>query len=66
MWPNPQEIADLVTVTEEILNGKHHFSYSVRWETIYISINKVKPLFFENWPGFQNLSGLNLYRQTTV
>ena len=25
MWPNPQEIADLVTFTEEILNGKLHF-----------------------------------------
>ena len=22
MWPNPQEPADLVTFTEEILNGK--------------------------------------------
>ena len=26
---NPQEIADLVTFTEEIPNGKLHFSYSV-------------------------------------
>ena len=25
MWPNPQEIADLVTFTKEILNGKLHF-----------------------------------------
>ena len=25
MWPNPQETADLVTLTEEILNGKGHF-----------------------------------------
>ena len=25
MWPNPQETADLVTFTEEILNGKLHF-----------------------------------------
>ena len=25
MWPNPQESADLVTLTEEILNGKVHF-----------------------------------------
>ena len=25
MWANPQESADLVTVTEEILNGKLHF-----------------------------------------
>ena len=25
MWPNPQETADLVTFTEEILDGKRHF-----------------------------------------
>ena len=25
MWPNPQETADLVTFTEEILNKKLHF-----------------------------------------
>ena len=24
MWPKPQEPADLVTLTEEILNGKLH------------------------------------------
>ena len=28
MGPNPQETADLVTFTEEILNGKLHFSCS--------------------------------------
>ena len=25
MWPNPQETADLVTFTEEILSEKPHF-----------------------------------------
>ena len=25
MWQNPQETVDLVTFTEEILNGKLHF-----------------------------------------
>ena len=25
MWPNPYETEDLVTFTEEILNGKVHF-----------------------------------------
>ena len=25
MWPNPIEIADLVTITEETLNEKLHF-----------------------------------------
>ena len=29
MWPNPQETADLVTFTEENLNGKLHFLCSV-------------------------------------
>ena len=28
MWPNPQFSADLVTFTEEILNGKLHFLYN--------------------------------------
>ena len=30
MWPNPQFPADLVTFTEEILNGKLHFMYIVK------------------------------------
>ena len=29
MWPSPLETADLVTCTEEILNGKLHFLCSV-------------------------------------
>ena len=29
MGPNPQETTDLVTFTEEILNGKFHFLCSV-------------------------------------
>ena len=29
MWPNPQKTADLVTFTEEILNGKLYFLCSV-------------------------------------
>ena len=29
MWPNPQESADLVTFTQEILNEKLHFLCSV-------------------------------------
>ena len=28
MWPNPQETADLVTLTEEILYETLHFWYS--------------------------------------
>ena len=30
MWPSAQETADLVTFTEEILNGKLHFLCSAR------------------------------------
>ena len=33
MWPNPQETADLVTFTKEILHGKLHFSCSVKYES---------------------------------
>ena len=29
MWPKPQETVDLVTFTEEILNGKRYFLCSV-------------------------------------
>ena len=29
MWPNPQFTTDLLTFTEEILNGKLHFMCSV-------------------------------------
>ena len=28
MWPNPQETADMATLTEEILNGKLHFLWA--------------------------------------
>ena len=31
MWPNPQETSGLVISTEEILNGKLHFLYSVNY-----------------------------------
>ena len=30
MWPNPQETADMVKFTEEILNRKLHFLCSVQ------------------------------------
>ena len=31
MWPDPQEPADLVTFTEEILNRTLEFLYSVKF-----------------------------------
>ena len=34
MSPNPQETADLVTFTEDILNGKRYFLSSVRSQSI--------------------------------
>ena len=37
MWPNPQETADLVTFTEEILNGKLHFLCSEVQENTHFS-----------------------------
>ena len=35
MWPNPLETADLVTFTEEILNGKLHFLCNVSNQVIH-------------------------------
>ena len=35
MWPNPQETADLVTFTEETLNGKLHFLRSECWSVVF-------------------------------
>ena len=40
MWPNPQSPADLVTFTEEILNGKFHFLCSDRYLVIIIIIGR--------------------------
>ena len=37
MWPNPQFPADLIIFTEEILNGKLRFLYSVYSEHCQIS-----------------------------
>ena len=30
MWPNPEQTRDLVTFTEEMLNGKLHFLCSTK------------------------------------
>ena len=46
MWPNSQETADLVTVTEEILNEKLHFLCSAHFKeekkTLDVSLKKTK------------------------
>ena len=51
MWPNPQETADLVTFTEEILNGKVHFL----WKQILEMISQ-KWSFFKYQETFTKLS----------
>ena len=47
MWPNPQFPADLVTSTEEILNGKPHFFV----QCLYFK----KPIYF-----FEEISATSL------
>ena len=39
MWPDPQETANLVTFTEEILNGKLHFLCSVSVRSLLVSLS---------------------------
>ena len=39
MWPNPQSPADLVTITEEILNEKLHFLCSDNVKLEYCANN---------------------------
>ena len=49
MWPNPQEPGDLVTFTEEILNGKLHFLCSVWFEGVCHSLQTARQLcYFSN------------------
>ena len=40
MRPNPQETADLVSFTEETLNGKLHFLCSVKWMSEWDFLNE--------------------------
>ena len=48
MWPNPQETADLITFTEEILNGKLNFLCSLNWKTNDIFHSDCSQIFCEN------------------
>ena len=54
MWPNPQETANLVTFTEEILNGKLQYLCSASWY-IHLSLNIISTylvlvhLFKDHW-----------------
>ena len=48
MWPNPQETADLVVFTEEILNGKLQFlCYGAR--DISVKHRVFKVLYSNKW-----------------
>ena len=49
MWPNPQDTADLVTLTEEILNEKLHFLFfDDQWLVIHeLIIQKIELTFAE-------------------
>ena len=65
MWPNPQQTVDLVTFTEEILNGELHFfvcsaSY-VAWlnltmsslrKMVTLTLKTLKHLFQDFWHVF--------------
>ena len=47
MWPNPQDSIDLVTFTEEILNGKLHFlsGEDASAEVLQIAMQGLNKLF---------------------
>ena len=54
MWPNPQETPDLVTFTEEILNGTLHFlcndnslNYTVRNDLALYKKKELESTFLE-------------------
>ena len=44
MWPNPKETSDLVTFTEEILNGKFHFFVQCHFSVIDTSFSGERSL----------------------
>ena len=63
MWPNPQEVADLVKFTEEILNGKFHFlciqnPILIQTKTINKALNVKQTVLyffhyiFSRWPNY--------------
>ena len=66
MWPNPQEAADLVTFTEEILHRKVHFLCNSEKRRRFFqyqllqkkNINNKKLLFLTNIDELKNLKSL--------
>ena len=66
MWPNPQFPADLVTFTEEILNGKLHFLCSVKFWFLKTSWKNPASIYLfkvnsgnANVPNMFNVNGLS-------
>ena len=45
MWPNPQETVDLITFTEETLNGKLHFCVVIHSIIIFNTIKQNTNIF---------------------
>ena len=73
MLPNPQFPADLVTFTEEILNGKLHFSFSVYSTkiTAIIPVIKTKKCLMKLnrnhlWLGKLRLRSVSIYKEIKV
>ena len=42
MWPNPQETADLVIITEKILNEKLHFLGNEKVMLLFLALSTLK------------------------
>ena len=62
MWPNPQFPADLVTFTEEILNGKLHFLCSGKYDNCFRIKKALRALlFFLSWANPYILLNSNIW-----
>ena len=53
MRPNPQKTADLVTFTEEILNGKIHFLCSAWENCVTVGVVNIRCCYYQK-QGFNN------------
>ena len=58
MWLTPQETGDLVTFTEEILNGNFHFLYSVHNLIQMTVLFKYTVVLYYNGPNLLTLKSL--------
>ena len=69
MWPNPQETADLVTFTEEILNRKLHFlciMYTVQMVENTDQKNSKYGSFLQSKPSFQYNSAASSSKEEVI